>query len=90
MMVSKRKFDSLPANLQESLRAASHELTTDWRRTMVEKTDETSKFLKDKGLTINEVDRAAYRKQTDGVYKEFRDIIGGDLVDSVMKQVGSA
>jgi TRAP-type C4-dicarboxylate transport system substrate-binding protein len=90
MMVSKRKFDSLPANLQESLRAASHELTTDWRRTMVEKTDETSKFLKDKGLTINEVDRAAYRKQTDGVYKEFRDIIGGDLMDSVMKQVGSA
>jgi TRAP-type C4-dicarboxylate transport system substrate-binding protein len=90
MMVSKRKFDSLPANLQESLRAASHELTGDWRRTMVEKTDETSKFLKDKGLTINEVDRAAYRKQTDGVYKEFRDIIGGDLVDAVMKQVGSA
>jgi tripartite ATP-independent transporter DctP family solute receptor len=90
MMVSKRKFDSLPGNLQESLRAASHELTTDWRRTMVEKTDETSKFLKDKGLTINEVDRAAYRKQTDGVYKEFRDIIGDDLVDSVMKQVGSA
>ncbi len=90
MMVSKRKFDSLPANLQESLRAASHELTGDWRRTMVEKTDETSKFLKDKGLTINEVDRVAYRKQTDGVYKEFRDIIGGDLVDAVMKQAGSA
>jgi tripartite ATP-independent transporter DctP family solute receptor len=90
MMVSKRKFDSLPANVQESLRAASHELTTDWRRTMVEKTDETSKLLKDKGLTINEVDRAAYRKQTDGVYKEFRDIIGGELVDAVMKQAGSA
>jgi tripartite ATP-independent transporter DctP family solute receptor len=90
MLVSKRKFDSLPANVQESLRAASHELTTDWRRTMVEKTDETSKLLKDKGLTINEVDRAAYRKQTDGVYKEFRDIIGGELVDAVMKQAGSA
>ncbi|HEX4554537.1 MAG TPA: TRAP transporter substrate-binding protein [Xanthobacteraceae bacterium] len=89
MMVSKRKFDSLPANVQEALRAASHELTTDWRRTMVEKTDETSKFLKDKGLTINEVDRAAYRKQTDGVYKEFRDVIGGELMDAVMKQAGS-
>jgi TRAP-type C4-dicarboxylate transport system substrate-binding protein len=90
MMVSKRKFDSLPANLQESLRAGSHELTADWRKTMVEKTDETSKFLKDKGLTVNEVDRVAYRKATDGVYKDFRDIIGADLVDAVMKQVGSA
>lgn len=90
MMVSKRKFDSLAANLQESLRAAAHELTGDWRKTMAEKTEETSKFLREKGLTINEVDRAAYRKATDGVYKEFRDIIGADLVDAVMKQVGSA
>ena len=90
MMVSKRKFDALPGNLQESLRAASQELTSDWRKTMVAKTEETSLFLKEKGLTINEVDRAAYRKQTDGVYKEFRDVIGGDLVDAVMKQVGSA
>jgi TRAP-type transport system periplasmic protein len=90
MMVSKRKFDVLPGNLQESLRAAAQELTGDWRKTMVAKTEETSGFLKEKGLTINDVDRAAYRKQTDSVYKEFRDVIGGDLVDAVMKQVGSA
>jgi len=90
MMVSKRKFDTLAPNLQESLRAASQELTGDWRKTMAAKTDETTLFLKEKGLTINEVDRVAYRKQTDGVYKEFRDVIGGDLVDAVMKQVGSA
>jgi TRAP-type transport system periplasmic protein len=87
MMVSKRKFDSMPAGLQEKLRAAATELTGDWRKTMVEKTAETTAFLKEKGLTINEVDRAAYRKQTDSVYKDFRDIIGGDLVDTVVKQV---
>jgi tripartite ATP-independent transporter DctP family solute receptor len=90
MMVSKRKFDALPADLQETLRAAAHDLTADWRKTMVEKTDETSKFLKDKGLTINPVDRAAYRQATDGVYKKFRDVIGAELVDTVMKQVGNA
>ncbi len=90
MMVSKRKFDALPADLKTKLQAAATELTADWRKTMVEKTDETATFLKEKGLTINEVDRAAYRKATDGVYAEFRDKIGGDLVDAVMKQVGSA
>jgi TRAP-type transport system periplasmic protein len=90
MMVSKRRFDSLSTNLQESLRAACQELTGDWRKTMVAKTDETSLFLKEKGLTINDVDRAAYRKQTENVYKEFREVIGGDLVDAVVKQVGSA
>ena len=53
-------------------------------------TDETSTFLKGKGLTINEVDREAYRKATAGVYNDFRNVIGADLVDAVMKQVGSA
>jgi tripartite ATP-independent transporter DctP family solute receptor len=90
MMVSKRKFDSLPKNLQDDLRTTSQELTGDWRKTMVAKTAETSTFLKGKGLTINEVDRDAYRKATAGVYKDFRNVIGGDLVDAVMKQVGSA
>jgi TRAP-type C4-dicarboxylate transport system substrate-binding protein len=89
MMVSKRKFDSLAKNLQDDLRATAQELTGDWRKTMVAKTDETSTFLKGKGLTINEVDRDAYRKATAGVYKDFRTVIGGDLMDEVTKQVGA-
>jgi TRAP-type C4-dicarboxylate transport system substrate-binding protein len=77
----------MAAPVQEAIRAASAELTSDWRKTMAEKTEETSAFLNEKGLTINQVDRAAYRKATESVYKDFRDIIGADLVDAVMKQV---
>lgn len=90
LMASKRRFDSLPKDIQEKLRAASLELTGDWRKTMGQKTDETSAFLKEKGLSILEVDRAAYRKATEPVYKEFRDVIGADLVDAVVKQVKKA
>lgn len=90
MLASKRKLDAMAPAVQEAIRAASIELSADWRKTIVEKTEETSVFLKEKGLTINEVDRDAYRKATQSVYKDFRDIIGGDLVDAVMKQVGSA
>ena len=90
LMVSKRTLDALPENLQENLRAAALELTPDWRKSMVQKTDETTVFLKQKGLTINEVDRVAYRKQTDSVYKEFRNVIGADLFDAVIKQVDNA
>ena len=89
-MVSKRKFDSLPKNLQENLREATAELTPDWRKTMVEKTTETSEFLKQKGLSILDVDRAAYRKQTHSVYDSFRNVIGAELFDSVLKQVEKA
>ena len=57
---------------------------------MVEKTAETAEFLKQKGLSISEVDRDAYRKQTRSVYDEFRSIVGPDLFDSVLKQVEKA
>src|SRR3974390_2951508 len=90
LMVSKRKFDSLPPNLHASFREAASELTPDWRKTMVEKTAETTEFLKQKGLSILEVDRAAYRKQTQGDNDDFRNIIGADLFDSVIKQVEKA
>jgi TRAP-type C4-dicarboxylate transport system substrate-binding protein len=88
-MVSKRKFDSLPANLQTDLRAAATEMQPDWRKSMVEKTTETTAFLKGKDLTFVDVDRSAYRKATQGVYKDFRSIIGADLFDKVIKQVES-
>ena len=88
MMVSKRKFDALSPDLQGKLRAASVDLSKDWRKTIADKTGETTEFLKTQGLTINDVDHAAYRKQSDSVYTEFRDKIGGALFDAVIKQVG--
>ena len=90
LMVSKRKFDSMPKDLQEGLRAAAVEMTPDWRKTMAEKTTETTAFLKEKGLTFVDIDRAAYRKQTHSVYDEFRPIIGAELFDTVIKQVDNA
>ena len=91
LMVSKRTFDALPASLQASLqRRRDRDDSPDWRKSMVEKTVETTAFLKQKGLTFVDVDRAAYRKQTNGVYAEFRRIIGADLFDQVIKQVENA
>jgi tripartite ATP-independent transporter DctP family solute receptor len=90
LMVSKRKFDSMPKDLQEGLRAGAAEMTPDWRKTMAEKTTETTAFLKEKGLTFVDVDRAAYRRQTHSVYDEFRPIIGAELFDTVIKQVDNA
>jgi tripartite ATP-independent transporter DctP family solute receptor len=90
LLVSKRKFDSLPKNLQDSLRAAAVEMTPDWRRTIADKTVETTSFLKEKGITFVDVDRDAYRKQTRGVYDEFRPVIGAELFDAVLKQVDNA
>jgi TRAP-type transport system periplasmic protein len=90
MMASKAKFDALPANAQEAIRAASVNLTKDWRTTIAAKSDETAQRYKAKGMNIVEVKREDYRKATESVYPQFKDIIGADLYDAVLKEAGHA
>ena len=88
LMVAKRKFDTLLPAHQEAIRAAGRDLTVDWRKSVAEGTDAAEKFIREKGLVIEQVDRAAYRKATEPVYAELRSVIGAELIDAVMKQVG--
>ena len=90
MMASKAKFDALPANAQEAIRAASVNLTKDWRTTIAAKSDEILQRYKAKGMNIVEVKREDYLKATASVYPQFKDIIGTDLYDAVLKEAGHA
>ncbi|HEY0235845.1 MAG TPA: TRAP transporter substrate-binding protein [Afipia sp.] len=87
MMASKAKFDALPPSAQEAIRAASVNLTKDWRTTIAAKSDEVAARFKAKGMTLVEVQRDAYRKATETVYPQFKDIIGADIYDAVLKEV---
>lgn len=88
MMASKRKMDALPKPFQEAIREASLEMTPDCRKTIAEASLAVQEEFTKKGLRIVTVDRAAYRAAVDPVYKQFRDVIGADLMDSVLKQAG--
>ena len=44
--------------------------------------------MKAAGVAIAEVDVAAYAKATRPIYDQFRSVIGGDLVDALLKQMG--
>jgi TRAP-type C4-dicarboxylate transport system substrate-binding protein len=90
MMASKAKFDALPAEAQTAIRAASVTLTKDWRTTIAAKSDEITERFKTKGMTIVEVNRESYRKATESVYPQFKDIIGADLYDAVLREAGHA
>jgi TRAP-type transport system periplasmic protein len=90
MMASKAKFDALPADAQAAIRAASVTLTKDWRTTIAAKSDEVAQRFKTKGMTIVEVNRESYRKATESVYPQFKDIIGADLYDAVLKEAWHA
>jgi tripartite ATP-independent transporter DctP family solute receptor len=90
MMASKAKFDALPKDAQEAIRAASVNLSKDWRSTVAAKSEEIAERYKTKGMTIVEPNRDDYRKATESVYPQFKDIIGADLYDAVLKEAGHA
>lgn len=90
MMASKSKFDALPKDAQEAIRAASVDLTKDWRSTIAAKSAEIAERYKTKGMTFVEPDRDAYRKATESMYPQFKDIIGADLYEAVLKEAGHA
>jgi TRAP-type C4-dicarboxylate transport system substrate-binding protein len=90
MMASKAKFDALPKDAQEVIRAAAVNLSKDWRTTIAAKSEEIAQRYKAKGVAIVEVNRDDYRKATESVYPQFKDIIGADLYDTVLREAGHA
>jgi TRAP-type transport system periplasmic protein len=90
MMASKAKFDALPADAQKAIRDACVNLTKDWRTTVAAKSDEIAQRYKAAGKTMVEVNRADYLKATESVYPQFKEIIGADLYDAVLKEAGHA
>lgn len=89
LMVSKRRFDGLPADQQEAIRAAAHDMSLDWRKTVAEATIQAAGVMKAAGAVIAEADLAAYAEATRPIYDKFRPVIGADLVDAVLKQTGA-
>jgi tripartite ATP-independent transporter DctP family solute receptor len=88
LLVSKRKFDSMPADQQEAIRAAAHDMSIDWRKSVAEATIHAQGVLTAAGATVVPADIAAYAAATRPIYDKFRPIIGPELVDAVMKQAG--
>jgi TRAP-type C4-dicarboxylate transport system substrate-binding protein len=76
--------------VQDAIRAASVNLTKDWRTTIAAASDQVAQRYKTKGMAIVEVNRDDYRKATESVYPQFKDIIGVDLYAEVLKEAGHA
>ena len=85
MLAGKAKLDSLSGKNQSVIRDTAKEMTTQWRTSLAQRSDEDQKLCEQKGVKINAVDHDAFRKAMSPVYSEFRDKIGADIVDQVVK-----
>jgi TRAP-type C4-dicarboxylate transport system substrate-binding protein len=90
IMASKRTMDKLEPQFQKAIRDAALAVTPSWRTMMATKTDEAVAFLKTQGCTITDADKPAYTEALKPVYEQFRPIVGAELLDSILKQTGSA
>ncbi len=85
LMASKLSFDRLAAAHQKAIREAASEIQPFWRSLVAQKSDEGRKLCEQKGLQIDSTDYQAFHAAMAPVYDEFRDKIGADLVNQVMK-----
>jgi len=88
LIASKGKFDSLEKVHQGAIREAAAELQPFWRKLIAEKTVEARAAVEAKGMTVDETNYEAFRKAMVPVYAEFRNNIGGDLLDEAVKMSG--
>ena len=85
LAASKTMLDSLEPKEQEAIREAAKELQPIWRKLIAEGTEVSRKFCEQNGVTVTATDFAAFKRAVQPVYAEFREKIGADLVDRVMK-----
>jgi len=81
LLVSKRSFDRLPADLKTAVRDAAKVATAKQRAQAVANAREIVERLKAKGMQVNALpDVAPFRRAVMPMYENFRQQIGADIV----------
>jgi tripartite ATP-independent transporter DctP family solute receptor len=85
LMASKLRFDKLEPAHRKAIREAANEIQPIWRATIAQKSEEDRKICESKGMQVDQTNYQAFHAAMAPVYSEFREKIGADLVEKVMK-----
>ena len=89
LMMSKAKFDSMPAAERKVIDDVSREILSYWRGLYIIYEKQALTELRNKKIELDEVDQAAFKRAMTPVYEEFRAKVGAAFVDRIIKQSGS-
>ncbi len=88
LLMAKRTFDRLPAELKTAVQEAATEARGIQRRQNAEATTGFLTNLRTRGMQINEVpDKAAFRRGVMPMYESFRGAIGADIIRDALAAV---
>jgi tripartite ATP-independent transporter DctP family solute receptor len=88
LLMSKRRFDRLPEEVQTAILEAGREAINNQRTTVARLEQDVLNQLRADGMEINEIeDPAAFRTLVAPVYEEFEPSIGSDLMNAALQAV---
>jgi TRAP-type transport system periplasmic protein len=88
LLMAKRTFDRLPADLKTAVQEAATEARGIQRRTNAQATAGFLTNLRARGMQVNEVpDKAAFRRGVLPMYENFRGQIGADIIRDALAAV---
>jgi len=83
LLISKSKWDTLPANVQQAIKEAALE-ARDYQRALVREADaKLAEDLKAAGMEVTEVNKDEWMAAMAPVYKQFEAEIGADVIEKV-------
>lgn len=88
LLASGKTWKKMSAADQKVVQAAAKQAIARQRQTVSDNNIEMLQKLKDAGMQVNEIpDLSQFRKRASGIYDEYRNKIGADVVDAALKQV---
>lgn len=88
LVMSGQTFKKLSKEAQENVRTAAKNSVARQREKMAEINAGILEKLKEAGMQVNEVeDPGAFRERVAGIYEQFRDAIGSDVLDAALAVV---
>jgi tripartite ATP-independent transporter DctP family solute receptor len=91
LLMAQSTFNKLSSEQQDIVRQAAEMAIERQREMNAENQEHILEQLQEQGFQINEVENpAAFRERTLGVYEEYRESIGSELVDRALEEVDSS
>ncbi|MCP1366890.1 TRAP transporter substrate-binding protein [Halomonas sp. BBD48] len=88
LLISKQALERLPTDMQAVVHEAADKAIERQRQTVAANDETILAQIEDMGMKVNEIDDvSAFRKQVSPVYDEYRDQIGGELIDKALEQL---
>jgi tripartite ATP-independent transporter DctP family solute receptor len=87
--ISKKRFDSLPAEIQAAIRESAEEMIPIQRRINRANIARLQEDLQAKGMEVNEIENIElFREKVRPMYTTYTDIVGKDIMENFFKETG--